>query len=61
MASAYLEGSRALVNLPECHLDVHDVLGVLERELNLARSSIRDDFLRAGPPRLGVLADAVSG
>lgn len=55
----HLQGPRAFFSFVERHLDVLNILGVFEREINLANLSIGNKFLCTAPPRLGAATDAV--
>lgn len=58
MNATDLESASALVALPEGDLDVHDVLRLVEDELDLAHAPVGHDLSGARPPRLdlGIVA-----
>ena len=57
----HLQRADPLVRLAEGDLDVHDVLGLGERELDLAGAFALHKLRGARPPRLDVVEDAVTG
>lgn len=52
---AYLESAPEVLRVPECHLQVLDLLGFRKIVCNVARAAISDKVRAAGPPRLLVI------